>query len=93
MRADGLEMLPMGSVGPATAEALCAALPLAPPQAQLQSYTYKAAEALAGYRERSCGSRRALRWRRSYRRDTLRRRKTCCEVDDQARIGLYCGFR
>ncbi len=38
----------MDSVGTATAEALCAAMPLAPaPQARLQSYTQKAGEALA----------------------------------------------
>jgi hypothetical protein len=36
----------IGSVETATAEALCAAMPLAP-QAQLQSYTHKAGEALA----------------------------------------------
>jgi hypothetical protein len=50
----------MGSVGTATAEALCAAMPLAP-QAQLQSYTYKAGEALARCSQRSYGFRRALR--------------------------------
>ncbi len=48
MRRSGLGMPTMDSVGTATAEALCAAMPLAPaPQARLQSYTQKAGEALA----------------------------------------------
>ena len=75
----------MDSVGTATAEALCAAMPLAPaPQARLQSYTQKAGEALA---------QRHMRWTHPRRRDVLRRRKSCCEVDDEAPIGLYGGFR
>ena len=86
----------MDSVGTATAEALCAAMPLAPaPQARLQSYTQKAGEALA---QRDAAKHHMLNasivcWTHPHRRDMLRRRKSCCEVDDEAPIGLYGGFR
>ena len=80
----------MDSVGTATAEALCAAMPLAPaPQARLQSYTQKAGEALA----QRDAAKHHMRWTHPHRRDVLRRRKSCCEVDDEAPIGLYGGFR
>ena len=86
----------MDSVGTATAEALCAAMPLAPaPQARLQSYTQKAGEALARRNAASIIQLNAsiVGWTHPYRRDVLRRRKSCCEVDDEAPIGLYGGFR
>ena len=80
----------MDSVGTATAEALCAAMPLAPaPQARLQSYTQKAGEALA----QRDAAKHHMRWTHPHRPDVLRRRKSCCEVDDEAPIGLYGGFR